>query len=305
MPRISGNTNFFQNVIRQVKQWLLQKLPHNTFKTNVAISSLSQISGTEIALLFGGQRNPTLVVRPVYHYCNSAVLSVVSIELGCAERNQLKFPGLRPVTIYLAVHCGVAVQPCIITPVFSNHELSTEFFNWLYPHEVFHGGRPAWFFITLLSEDYKSSVGDSLERKHGWAKLARASLKHVRERKFTRRNPMRRAANFRVGDRAVLHLSPLPSWPRNCLQDPFFGPYLIMRIDGSRIHGRCSRRLGGRLLCAPNHLTHYHSPDELSWDGCCLSDREEEHIDPQNAANLEESDKLEEMTADEMAVHGY
>ena len=30
----------------------------------------------------------------------------------------------------------------------------------LTPHEVFHGGRPAWFFTTPSPEDFKSPVGD-------------------------------------------------------------------------------------------------------------------------------------------------
>ena len=68
---------------------------------------------------------------------------------------------------------------------------------------------------------------------------------------------------------------------------------------------RCSPRLGGELLCAPRHLRHYLSPDELSWDKWRLSDREVERIDLQNAATPGEADELEEMTADEMAVHGY
>ena len=83
--------------------------------------------------------------------------------------------------------------------------------------------------------------------------------------------------------------SRLPSWPRNCLQDSYFGPYRIIRIDGSRIHVRCSPRLGGELLCAPKQLRHYHSPDDLSWDEWRLSDSEVERIDLENAASPEEA----------------
>ena len=68
---------------------------------------------------------------------------------------------------------------------------------------------------------------------------------------------------------------------------------------------RRSRRLGEELLCAPKQLRHYHSPDELSWDKWRLPDREVEPIDLENAANPEEADELEEMTAYEMAVDGY
>ena len=59
------------------------------------------------------------------------------------------------------------------------------------------------------------------------------------------------------------------------------------------------------MLCAPNMLRHYHSPDDLSTDEWRLSDREVERSDLENAANTEEADKLEEMTANEMAVDGY
>ena len=83
------------------------------------------------------------------------------------------------------------------------------------------------------------------------------------------------------------------------------GPYRIIRIDGSRIHVRCSPRLGGELLCAPRHLRHYHSPDDSSWDELRLRDSEVEHIDLENTASPEEADEIEEMTADEMAVDGY
>ena len=43
----------------------------------------------------------------------------------------------------------------------------------------------------------------------------------------------------------------------------------------------------------------------MSWDEWCLSDSEVERIDLENAANPEEAEELEELTADEIAVHGY
>ena len=88
----------------------------------------------------------------------------------------------------------------------------------------------------------------------------------------------------------MVHHSRLPTWPRNCLQDPYFGPYRIIKIDGSRIHVTCSPHLGGELLFAPKQLRQYHSPDELSWDEWRLSDRKVERIDLENAANAKEAD---------------
>ena len=172
-------------------------------------------------------------------------------------------------------------------------------------HELFHGGRPAWFLKTPLPEDFKSPVGDWLEHKRSMANQAGTNLRHIREHELSRRNRVRRPANFKVGDLVLVHHSRLPSWPHNCLQVPCFGPCGIIRIDGSRIHVRCSPRLGGELLCAPKQVRHYDFPDDLSWDDWRLSDSEVQRIDLENAASIEEADELEEMTADEMAVHGY
>ena len=87
------------------------------------------------------------------------------------------------------------------------------------PHQLLHGGRPAWFFKTALSEDYKSPVGDWLEHRGDLANLAGANLKHFRERESTRRNRTRRPATLNVGDLVLVHHSRLPTWPRDCLQE--------------------------------------------------------------------------------------
>ena len=96
-----------------------------------------------------------------------------------------------------------------------------------------------------------------------------------------------------------------PSGHVTAYRVPYFGPYRIIGIDASRIHVRCSPRLGGELLCAPKQLRHYHSPDDLSWDEWHSSDSEVELVDLENAASPEEADELDEMTTDDMAVDGY
>ena len=173
------------------------------------------------------------------------------------------------------------------------------------PHELFRGGRPVWFFETPFPEDYNSTVEDWLEHRQDLANLVTANLKPVQERELTRRNRTRHPATFKVGDLVLVSLSQLPTWPRNCLQDPYFGPYHIIKIDGSRIHVKCSPSLGGEVLCAPKKLRYYHSPDKLSWNEWRPSDREVEHIHLENATNPGEADKLDRMTADEKAVDGY
>ena len=219
----------------------------------------------------------------------------------CERQNRVVEQNLRILMKQERTKDWVRLLPWAVLTMNSQESSSTGYT----PHELFHGGRPAWFLKTPFPEDYKSPVGDWLEHRQDLANLARANLKHVQERELTKRNRTRRPASFKVGDLVLVHHSRLPTWPRNCLQDPFFGPYRIIKINGSRIHVRCSPRLGGELLCAPKQPRHYHSPDELSWDEWRLSDRDVERIDLENAANPEEAAQLEEMTADEMAVDGY
>ena len=152
-------------------------------------------------------------------------------------------------------------------------------------HEPFHGARPGWFFKKFFPEVLKSPVRDWLAHKKSMANQAGTNLRHISEHEVSQRYHLRQSASLKVGDLVLVHHSRLPPWPRNCLQDPYFGPYRIIRMDGSRIHVTCTPRLGGDLLCAPKQLRHYHSPDDLSWDECRLSDSEVERIDLENAAS--------------------
>ena len=195
----------------------------------------------------------------------------------------------------------VCLLPWAVLTMNSQRSSSTGFT----PHKLFHGGCPAWFFKTLFPDDYKSPVGDWVEHKQDLANLASANLKHVRKRELTGQNRLRGSATLRVGSLVFVHHSRLPLWHHNCLQDPIFGPYHVIKKNGSRIHVRCSPRLGGELLCALKQPRHYHSRDDLAWDEWRLSDKEVERIDLESAATPEEADELEEMTADEIAVDGY
>ena len=57
-------------------------------------------------------------------------------------------------------------------------------------------------------------------------------------------------ASYQKGDLLLVHHSRLPAWPHSTRDDPYFGPYKILSVDGHRITVRCSRRLGGTLVCA-------------------------------------------------------
>ena len=178
----------------------------------------------------------------------------------CERQNRVVEQNLRILIKQERTKDWVRLVPWAVLTMNSQWSSSTGFTL----HELFHGGRPAWFFKTPFPEDFKGPVRDWLEHKQSMANQAGTNLRHIRDRELSRRNRLQRPASFKIGDLVLVHHSRLPSWPRNCLQDPYFGPYRIIRIDGSRIHVRCSPRLGGELMCAPKQLRHYHSPDDLS-----------------------------------------
>ena len=138
----------------------------------------------------------------------------------CERRNRVVEQNLR---ILMKQECTkdlVRLVPWAVLTMNSQRSSSTGFG----PPELFHGGRPVWFFNTPFPEDFKSPVGDWLEHKQSMANQAGTNLRNIRDRELTRRNSLRRPASFKVGDLVLVHHSRLPSWPRNCLQYPFFGP---------------------------------------------------------------------------------
>ena len=76
-------------------------------------------------------------------------------------------------------------------------------------------------------------------------------LQRVRERQWNKKNKHRVPATYQEGDLVLVHHSPLPAWPPSTSDDPYFGPYKILSVDGHRITVQCSPRLGGTLVCAP------------------------------------------------------
>ena len=166
----------------------------------------------------------------------------------CERQNRVVEQNLRILMKEERTKDGVRLVPWAVLTIKSQRSSFTGFT----PDELFHGGRPAWFFTTPFSEDFKSPVGDQLEHRQSMANQAGRNLRHIRELELSRRNRLRRPASFKVGDLVFVHHSQLPCWPANCLRDPYFGPYRIIKIDGSRIHVKCGARLGVKLLYFPS-----------------------------------------------------
>ena len=62
----------------------------------------------------------------------------------------------------------------------------------------------------------------------------------VWERQWNKKNKHRVPASYQEGDWVLVHRKRLPAWPGSTCDEPHFGPYKILSVDGQRITVRCS-----------------------------------------------------------------
>ena len=134
----------------------------------------------------------------------------------------------------------------------------------------------------------------------------KAMLQRVRERQWNKKNKHRLPASYEEGDWVLVLHSRLPAWPHPTSDDPYFGPYKIVSVDGHGITVRCSPGLGGTLVCAPQHPKRYYDPEDLFGEEWELNDEEIAAHDLQGAASLlEVAGDLSNMNAEEMSEEGF
>ena len=131
-------------------------------------------------------------------------------------------------------------------------------------------------------------------------------LQRLRERQWNRKNKHRVPATYQEGNWVLVHHSGVPAWPRSTSDDPYFGPYKILSVDGHRITVRCFPRLWGTLVCAAQHLKRYYHPEDLTGEEWELNNKENAAPDLQGAASpMEVEGDLPNMSAEEMAKEGF
>ena len=102
------------------------------------------------------------------------------------------------------------------------------------PHELFMGRR-VWFLQAPYPEDSYSTVGKRVKEQQHKVDKAKAMLQRVRELQWNKKNKHRVPASYQEGDWVLVHHSRLPAWPCSTINDPYFGPYKILSVDGHRI----------------------------------------------------------------------
>ena len=158
----------------------------------------------------------------------------------------------------------------------------------------------------LLSGPLNCELCISKKKKQAKVDKAKTILQRVRERQWNKKNKQRVPATYQEGDWVLVHHSRLPAWPRSTSDDPYFGPYKILSVDGHRITVRCSPRLEGTLVCAAQQLKRYYDPEDICGEEWGLNDEEIAALDLQGAASpMEVEGKLPDMNAEEMAKEGF
>ena len=129
----------------------------------------------------------------------------------------------------------VRLLPVISLMMNSQESLATGYT----PHELFMG-RPVWFLHAPIPGDSYSTVGKWMKEQQDKVDKAKAMLQRLAERQWNKKNKHRVPASYQAGDWVLVHHSRLPAWRSSTSDDPYFGPYKILSVDGHRITVRCS-----------------------------------------------------------------
>ena len=108
---------------------------------------------------------------------NKRVLNVLNVEVTtgmrythtsnplCERQNRVVEQNLRILMKQDRTKDWIRLVRWAMLTIHSQRISSTSFT----PHELFHGGGPAWFFKTPFPADFKSAIGDWLEHKQSMA----------------------------------------------------------------------------------------------------------------------------------------
>ena len=121
------------------------------------------------------------------------------------------------------------------------------------PHELFMRC-PAWFLHAPYTEDSYSTLGKWVKEQQGKVDKAKPMLQRVGERQWNKKTKHTVPATEQEKDWVLMHHSRHPAWPRSTSDDPYFGPYKILSVDGHRITVRCFPQLEGTLVCPAQRL---------------------------------------------------
>ena len=175
------------------------------------------------------------------------------------------------------------------------------------PNELFFG-RPGFFYELPTADDCNKRVKDWLEDQRAMAGKAQELLTKVRNPEHRPQNRGKSNADYREGDLVLVHHTRFPGWPRNDLDLPYFGPYLLTEVGPSTVKVKASPSMGGFVEEGYNQLKRYTAveQDDLeAWEELAIEAKRSKMAadDDQNEGGVKEEDgvqQLPEMDDEEM-----
>ena len=123
-------------------------------------------------------------------------------------------------------------------------------------------GRPDFFYEFLTADDCNTKVKGWLQEQRAMAEKAQELPTKVRNREHRRQNRGKSHAEYREGDRVLVHHTRFPRWPRNGLDLPYFGPYLVTEVEPGTVKVKASPSMGGFVNVGYNQLKGYRSVED-------------------------------------------
>ena len=100
------------------------------------------------------------------------------------------------------------------------------------PTELFLG-RPGFNFEFPCASEGNPKVDEWLTEQKRIADLCRSLLEKKRSKENRTKNRKRKEAIYQIGDWVLVHHTRFKAWPRNTLDSPYFGPFLVTDQNSS------------------------------------------------------------------------
>ena len=157
---------------------------------------------------------------------------------------------------------SLKLVPCAI--YLMNNQVSSR--TGLTPAESFLG-RPGFNLEFHCASEGNPKVDEWLTEQKSIADLCRSLLENKKSKDDRTKNHKRKEAIYQIGDWVLLHDSRFKAWPRNTLDSPYFGPFLVTDVAEGSVWIKTHPKCGGLAEVGYPQLKHYDVVDDLyDWE---------------------------------------
>ena len=141
----------------------------------------------------------------------------------------------------------------------NNHSSSRTGFT---PTELFLG-RPGFNFEFPCASEGNPKVDEWLTEQKRIAALCRSFLEKKESKENGTKKHKRKEAIYRIGDPVLVHHSRFKAWPRNTLDSPNLGPFLVTGVAEGSVWIKTHPKYEGLAEMRYPRLKHYDVLDDL------------------------------------------